>query len=103
VSSVAFASDGSRIVIGGKEETRVWDVASGSMVLILRSIEPVSSVAFSVDGTQIVTGGEFGFVRTWPQFSVPELITRARASNLRPLNQDDRRRFGLLERPDGPG
>jgi WD40 repeat protein len=58
VTSVAFSSDGTRIVSGsGDESVRVWDVSTGKVQSVLEGhTDWVSSVAFSSDGTRIVSG-----------------------------------------------
>ena len=47
-----------RIVSGSAAKTvRVWDVLSGTQVLLLQGhIDVISAVAFSPDGTRIVSG-----------------------------------------------
>jgi WD40 repeat protein len=59
---LAWSPDGSRIVTGGPDNAaRVWDVATGRVVLVLEGhTGPVGAVAWSPDGTQIATGGNWG-------------------------------------------
>lgn len=68
VRSVAFSSDGKRIVSGGSDgTTRIWDAETGELVHTLRetgensggvvAFYMVRSVAFSRDGKRIVSGG----------------------------------------------
>jgi eukaryotic-like serine/threonine-protein kinase len=58
VSSVAFSSDGTRIVTGSYDQTaKVWNARTGLLLLELKGhSNRVSSVSFSPDGTRIVTG-----------------------------------------------
>jgi WD40 repeat protein len=67
VYSVAFSSDGSRIVSGSKDHTvRVWDAVSGTIKHILEGhTESVSSVAFSSDSLWIVSGSWDKTLRIW--------------------------------------
>ena len=67
VPSVAFLSDGSRIVSGSYDKTvRVWDAMSGEELKSLAGhTGPVPSVAFSPDGSRIVSGSLDKTVRVW--------------------------------------
>jgi WD40 repeat protein len=59
--SVAFSPDGRRITsTGGKGERtqRVWDVATGRLLLERRLQGSVDAVAFSADGRSMVSGGD---------------------------------------------
>ena len=59
VRSLAFSSDGRRMVSGGDDGTvRVWNAATGEEQLTCKGhTGPVRSVAFSWDGQRIVSGG----------------------------------------------
>jgi len=67
VCSVAFSSDGTRIVSGSNDKSvRVWDASTGAELKRLDShTNPVSSVAISSDGTRIVSGSRDKSVRVW--------------------------------------
>ena len=56
--SAAFSKDGKWLVTGSRDNNaRVWDVASGKLVLLLSANSGmVDSVAFSPDGTKVLTG-----------------------------------------------
>jgi WD40 repeat protein len=58
VRSVAFSSDGTRIVSGSDDKSvRVWDASTGAELKKLNGhTDYVWSVAFSSDGTRIVSG-----------------------------------------------
>ena len=58
VWSVAFSTDGGRIVSGsGDKSVRVWDASTGEMLKVLEGhTDSVWSVAFSTDGGRIVSG-----------------------------------------------
>ena len=58
VRSVAFSSDGSRIVSGSADETvKIWNAATGEVENTLQGHSGfVRSVAFSSDGSRIVSG-----------------------------------------------
>src|SRR5258708_1089226 len=57
VSSVAFSSDGKRVVTGSYDNTaRVWDALVGLEILNIKGhTNYVNSVCFSPDGKRIVT------------------------------------------------
>jgi WD40 repeat protein len=65
--SVAFSSDGTRIVSGSFDKSvRVWDASTGAEMTRLNGHTSfVNSVAFSSDGTRIVSGSEDESVRVW--------------------------------------
>jgi hypothetical protein len=67
VNSVAFSSDGTRIVSGSPDTSvRVWDASTGAELTRLNShTGRVNSVAFSSDGTRIVSGSSDKSVRVW--------------------------------------
>jgi WD40 repeat protein len=67
VWSVAFSSDGTRIVSGSFDNSvRVWDASTGAELKTLNGHTGyVSSVAFSSDGTRIVSGSSDNSVRVW--------------------------------------
>jgi WD40 repeat protein len=75
VTSVAYSSDGRRIVSGSNDKTaRVWDAASGAELACLRGHENhVTSVAYSPDGRRIVSGSYDKTVRVWDAASGAEL------------------------------
>jgi WD40 repeat protein len=67
VTSVAFSSDGLRIVSGSYDNTvRIWDAISGTIQHTLEGhTDWVTSVAFSSDGLRIVSGSHDNTVRIW--------------------------------------
>ena len=71
VNSVAFISDGTRIVSGSDDSTvRVWDANTGAALAMLKGHTSWrDSVAFSSDGCQITSQGRQGITRVW---SAPE-------------------------------
>jgi WD40 repeat protein len=60
VNSVAFSTDGMRIVSGSYDKTvRVWDASTGAELNVLKGhTDSVNSVAFSTDGMRIVSGSQ---------------------------------------------
>ncbi|GKS68512.1 hypothetical protein W03_05160 [Nitrosomonas sp. PY1] len=68
IRSVAFSSDGARIVSGDFDGTlRLWDAATGQSIgePFTGHTNGVSSVAFSPDGTRIVSGNVDRTLRLW--------------------------------------
>ncbi|THU75609.1 WD40 repeat-like protein, partial [Dendrothele bispora CBS 962.96] len=68
VNSVAFSTDGTRIVSGSDDKTiRLWDTATGVQVgdPLQGHDDYVKSVAFSADGTRIVSGSDDRTIRLW--------------------------------------
>jgi WD40 repeat protein len=57
VKSIAFTTDGSRLITGSCDKTvRIWDAATGSQVLVLRGHESdVNGVAISPNGMYVAT------------------------------------------------
>jgi WD40 repeat protein len=77
VNSVAFSSDGQRIVTASLDKTaKVWDAAGGREPLTLKGhSDHVLSVAFSADGQRIVTGSVDQTAKVWEASSGRELLT----------------------------
>ncbi|EDR10450.1 mycorrhiza-induced NACHT/WD-repeat protein [Laccaria bicolor S238N-H82] len=75
VNSVAFSTDGTRIVSGSYDKSvRVWDVSTGAELKVLNGhMEAVKSVAFSTDGTCIVSGSSDKSVQVWDASTGAEL------------------------------
>ena len=67
VHSVAFSSDGRRVVSGSQDHTlKLWDVASGKLIRTFEGHEEgVSAVAFSRDGARLLSGGYDHTVKLW--------------------------------------
>jgi WD40 repeat protein len=67
VNSVAFSSDGRRIVSGSLDRSvRVWDVSMGEELNLLKGHTGlVRSVAFSSNGRRIVSGSDNSSVQVW--------------------------------------
>ncbi|KAL4066459.1 WD40-repeat-containing domain protein [Scleroderma yunnanense] len=68
VTSVAFCSDGTRIVSGSYDRTvRIWDADRGVQICspLKGHTHNITSVAFSPDGTRIVSGSLDNTVRIW--------------------------------------
>ncbi len=76
VTSVAFSSDGQRIVTGSWDQTaKVWEAPSGRQLHSLRGHSlPIWCVAFSPDGQRIVTGSWDGTAKVWDAASGRELL-----------------------------
>jgi WD40 repeat protein len=68
VYSVAFSTDGRRIVSGSHDNTlRIWDAATGKPIgaPLQGHTNSVVSVAFSTDGRRIVSGSDDNSLRLW--------------------------------------
>ncbi|CAE7160488.1 unnamed protein product [Rhizoctonia solani] len=68
VESVAFSSDGTRLVSGSSDSTiRVWDVERGVTIVgpLNGHFNTVNSTTFSLDGVQIVSCSDDGTIRLW--------------------------------------
>eukprot|EP00937_MAST-01D_sp_MAST-1D-sp2_P004055 g4055.t1 len=72
-SGVVYAPDGRRIVSGGEDGwVRVWDAASGEMLMEGEAVAvaehgggSVNAVSFSPDGARVASGGDDGHVRVF--------------------------------------
>ncbi|KEP44951.1 vegetative incompatibility protein HET-E-1, partial [Rhizoctonia solani 123E] len=67
VISVAFSSDGSRIVSASRDGIRVWNAYNGTLIIgpFRELMGLIGSVAFSPDGARVVSGSRDGTVRIW--------------------------------------
>lgn len=67
INSVVFSPDGTRAASGGNDDqVIVWDVASGSSLLVMTGhTDAVNSVAFSPDGQMIASGADDDLVIVW--------------------------------------
>jgi hypothetical protein len=77
VTSVAFSTNGQRIVTGSDDQTaKVWDAASCRELLALKGHRAeISSATFSPDGQRIVTGSLDRTAKVWDAASGKEILT----------------------------
>ncbi|MGE5378255.1 MAG: PQQ-binding-like beta-propeller repeat protein, partial [Bacteroidota bacterium] len=75
--SIAYSSDGTRLVTSGRDFTaKIWDAASGKEQIILRGhTSTVTSARFSPDGTLIATSSRDGTIRLWDAHTGAEKLT----------------------------
>ena len=53
IEAIAFSPDGTLLLTAGRHQPRLWDVASGQLLLILEKRNTMMGVAFSPDGRRI--------------------------------------------------
>ena len=77
VRSVAFSSDGQRIVSGSSDKTiKVWDATSGQATQLLEGHKgSVVSVAFSADGQRILSGSLDNTIKFWDATTGEEALS----------------------------
>jgi WD40 repeat protein/energy-coupling factor transporter ATP-binding protein EcfA2 len=93
VTSVALSPDGKTLATGSTDTTvKLWNVATGEVVMTFNNDNAVMSVAFSPDGKTLATGGGRGNVVLWDIAS----------QGMTPLKRyDDGAVFSLAFSPDG--
>jgi WD40 repeat protein len=76
VLAVAYSPDGQRIVTGSADDAaKVWEAATGNVLVTLQHQGPVRSVAFSSDGKWILTGSWDQTAKVWNATNGTNLLT----------------------------
>ena len=67
VFSVAYSSDGTKIISGSNDETiKIWEANTGECLKTLKGHSDwVYSVAYSPDGTKIISGSRDETIKIW--------------------------------------
>jgi WD40 repeat protein len=69
VSQIEFSPDGERIVAAVNKSIRIWDIATGQLLLTLNSPETITKLAISLDGKRLAAGDAAGGIHL---FDAPE-------------------------------
>lgn len=90
VYSIAFSSDGRRVLTGSQDNTaKLWEAATGRLIRTFSGHSHwVWSVAFSPDGSRILTGSADETVRLWDANSGSEIL-QLRGTRVRPVAADE--------------
>jgi WD40 repeat protein len=73
VGAAEVSHDGRRIVTVSLDGTaKIWDVATGRVLITLRDQHPLHAVAFSANDRRILTGSADGSVRLWDSLPMPQ-------------------------------
>jgi WD40 repeat protein len=88
---------GARLATASADDTaRIWDAASGQLLLTLYSPVEVGGVAFSPDGSRLATSNNDQTLRLY-LLRVPDLVALARSRVTRALTTAECRRYLHVE------
>ncbi|MEL7499173.1 MAG: WD40 repeat domain-containing protein [Planctomycetota bacterium] len=91
-SLLAATPDGDRIAMGSTGSIQIIDVKNGSLLLSLKTTDPIESIAFNGDGTILAGIKSNGEIRFWHAPSVAETTTfeLARGQVIKAVETPDR-------------
>jgi WD40 repeat protein/serine/threonine protein kinase len=100
VNSVTVSEDGQRVLTGGDDGmARIWDLASGRLLVALAHPVKVSGAMFTADERVVLTFCLDGSIRLWDSEGAKVLLEfpKAPSANVPPVLRGDRKRAALLD------
>ncbi len=72
VYAMVFSPDGSTLASSGRQETKLWDIATGRLLFNLRASDFLTGLAFTADGRKLAVAGQ-GLGTATPSVTIWEL------------------------------